>query len=588
MENWVLQAKRADFKRLGEKFGIDQVTARIIRNRGNVTDEEFDRYLNGSPKDLYDPHLLSGADQAADIIASKIRDKKRIMVIGDYDIDGVCASYILVTALKRAGADVICEIPERMTDGYGLNIRLVEDAVRLGADTIITCDNGIAARDSIAYAKAEGLTVIVTDHHEPPFHMEGTEKVMDLPEADICIDPKLPWDTYPFKNICGAVVAWKLMIVLCEKMGLPETYWMDLIEEAAFATVGDVMDLTDENRIIVKYGLKALRDTSNPGMRALIRACGLEGQELAAWHVGFLLGPCINASGRLETAERSLKLLLEPDGRKAEVIAEELTELNEERKSMTAKAVEEGIALIEDSCMKDDKVLVVYLPDCHESIAGIVAGKIRERFARPTLVLTNAAEEGMAKGSGRSVEVYNMFEGLNACAGLMEKFGGHPMAAGLTLKIENIERLRSALNRNCTLSEKDLIPTLMIDVPMPVDYITENLIEELSILEPCGKANEKPLFAQKDLLVTSMKILGKNGNVLKCSVVSPGGRTVEAIYFGNIDELLRHLEEKYSKEAVSAALAGGRSNMRMSIVYYPGINEFRGNRTIQITIKSYH
>jgi len=576
MEKWVVSAKKADFKAIAEKFGIDQVTARLIRNRDVVGDEQIRQYLHGTVSDLHSPHLLKNCDRAAALILSKIRQRAKIRIIGDYDIDGVNATYILFKGLSRCRAVVDVDIPDRMQDGYGINERLIERARESGVDTIVTCDNGIAAVKEIEYAKTLGMTVIVTDHHEP-------QEI--LPVADVIINPKQADCAYPYKSLCGASVALKLVQSLYELCQIPAAEWDAFLENAAFATVGDVMDLTGENRILVREGLKRLNRTKNKGMRALIQVNGLAEAEINSYHVGFVLGPCINATGRLDTAKRALKLLLAETEDEALTLAQELKILNDERKDMTQKGLEEAIALIESGDLKNDKVLVVYLPDCHESLAGIIAGRIRERYYKPVFVLTDG-EEGV-KGSGRSIEVYNMFEEMCKVSDLFTKFGGHPMAAGLSLPKEHVEVFRKRLNELTTLTEEDLISKITIDVPMPLDYIREELIEELSILEPFGKANTKPVFADRKLQILQAKVLGKNRNVLKMQVKNTSGCVMDALYFGDIEVFREYVTGKFGVSEAEKLFQGRESKVELSVTYYPSINEFRGNKTLQIVIQNY-
>lgn len=585
MEKWYVAAKRADFHAIAEKFHIDPVTARLIRNRDLIGDKAIDRYLNGTTSLLYPPQMLKGCDEAATLLQEKIKQKKKIRIIGDYDIDGVNATYILYQGLKRLGADIDYEIPDRMKDGYGLNLHLIELAYQERVDTILTCDNGITALEQTEYAKNKGMTVIITDHHEPLFEEKDGEKIWRLPSADVLIDPKLPDCTYPFPHICGAVVAWKLIQMLWQMCGIEDDSVAEFLPFAAIATVGDVMDLKDENRIIVKWGLRALEHTPNPGLQALIRATGLEDQPLSAYHIGFVLGPCINASGRLDTAKRSLRLLLAGSRNEAWTLAQELKSLNDERKDLTALGVEKAVSEIEHTDLIKDRVLVVYLPDCHESIAGIIAGRIRERYHRPVFILTNGVE--CIKGSGRSIETYSMFDEMIKCQDLFLKFGGHPMAAGLSLLKENISVFRQRINEFCTLTPEDMIEKIMIDVPMPIDYISESLVQELSILEPFGKGNTKPLFAEKDLLLLSGNILGKNKNVLKLKITNQRGVCMDAMYFGDIPAFQEYIISRYGREAWDGLMLGRNSMMRLSVTYYPVINEFRGNRTLQIVIQNY-
>ena len=576
MEKWFVSAKRADFQEIGRKLGIDAVTARLIRNRDVVGDEAVREYLYGSRKDLYAPQLMKDCRKTAEILKEKIAEKKKIRVIGDYDIDGVNATCILYKGLIRCGAEADVEIPDRMKDGYGLNKNLIQYAYEEGIDTILTCDNGIAAVDEIAEAKRLGMTVLITDHHELQER---------IPAADAIVNPKQPECTYPYKSLCGAAVAYKLMICLYELCGIPVEETDAFIEFAAIATVGDVMDLTGENRILVKEGLKMINQTSNRGLKALIRANGLEDAQISSYHIGFVLGPCINASGRLDTAKRALELLLAEDDAVAEDLAYTLKELNDERKDMTQQGVAQAIELIEEGVLKEDKVLVVYLPDCHESLAGIIAGRIRERYHKPVFVLTDAAD-GL-KGSGRSIEAYNMFAEMSKCAELFTKFGGHPMAAGLSLPRENMEAFHKKINENSVLTEDDFIPKVTIDVPMPISYITERLVEELGLLEPFGKGNTKPLFAEKSLNILSARILGKNRNVIKLQVLGAAGTVMEAMYFGDVERFQEYLREKFGHTETEKLFQGRENAVTLSLAYYPGINEFRGNRTLQIVIQSY-
>lgn len=576
MEKWVVAAKRADFKAIAEKFGIDQVTARLIRNRDVIGDAAVEEYLNGSLLNLHSPHLLLGCDKAVEILMEKIDAQKKIRIIGDYDIDGVTATYILYRGLYRCGANVDYDLPDRILDGYGLNRSLIERANDEGVDTVLTCDNGISAVEQIAYARELGMTTIVTDHHEPgPI----------LPAADALINPHQKGCPYPYKELCGAAVAYKLISALYEAAGIPQRESEELIAFAGFATVGDVMDLTGENRILVKEGLLQLKTTDNPGMRALIQINGLAEKEITAYHIGFILGPCLNAGGRLDTAKKSLDLLLTDSEAEATELAEELLNLNNRRKDMTAKGYEQAVELIETNSMIRDKVLVVYLPGCHESLAGIIAGRLRERYYRPVLVLTEG--QNAVKGSGRSIEAYSMFEELQKCKDLFLSFGGHPMAAGCSLQKENVEELRRRLNAQTTLTEEDLTPKIVIDVPMPIDYITEQLIRELDYLEPYGKGNSKPVFAEKELDVLSAKEAGQSGRTVRMKVMNDAGAIRDAVYFGDARLFRKYLEEKYGCEETDRVYLGRRSKVRLSVTYYPSIHEYHGERSIQITILNY-
>lgn len=584
-EKWVVAAKRADFSAISKKFGIDQVTARLIRNRDVIGDEAIADYLNGNLDSLYDPRLLKGCSEAAKLLLMQIREGRKIRIIGDYDIDGVNASYILYRGLCRCGGNVDYEIPDRMKDGYGINIHLIELAIEEGIETILTCDNGIAAIDEIAYAKERGLTVIVTDHHEVRYEeLEGQRRYL-LPPADVIVNPKQEDCTYPYKKLCGAAVAWKLICELYRLAQLPKAELKELLTFAAFATIGDVMDLDGENRTLVKEGLKQLHQSENYGLRALISANGLEQQSVNSYHIGFVLGPCINASGRLDTARRSMNLLLAKDMEQAKTLAEELKTLNDERKTLTQQAVDEACEMIESGAYDADRVLVVYLPNCHESIAGIVAGRLRERYYKPTFVVTKG--ETSAKGSGRSTEAYSMYDEMVACGDLFLKFGGHPMAAGFSLEEARIPEMRRRLNENCTLSEEDQMEKISIDVPMPLHYISEKLIEELSILEPFGKGNEKPLFADRGLRLLQAKILGKNANVIKLRVMNTSGCVMDALYFGEVEEMQQYLTEKYGERKVQELFYGHADGMELDLTYYPSINEYMGRKSLQIVIRNY-
>ena len=569
MEKWVVSAKRADFQEIGRKFGIDPVIARLIRNRDQITDEEIDTYLHGKLSGLHPWKLLKGMEELLDRLMGKIRDKKKIRIIGDYDIDGVCSTYILLKGLLRAGALVDADIPDRIKDGYGISRELIDLAAEAGIDTIITCDNGISAGEQIRYAKELGMTVLVTDHHEVPYEEEedGTIRSI-LPPADAVVNPKQPGCPYPFKGICGAMVAFKVIQGLYEKMGIPGKETEELIPFAAIATVGDVMDLKDENRILVKDGLRRLQNPENEGLKALIRVNNLENREISAYHIGFVIGPCMNASGRLSTAKRALRLLLAEDPSEAATLAQDLKDLNDSRKDMTAKGVEEAVEMVEHTDLKNDRVLVIYLPDCHESLAGIIAGRVRERYVRPVFVLTKG-EEGV-KGSGRSIEAYHMFQELVKCKELLTKFGGHPMAAGLSLPEENVEAFRRKLNENCTLTQDDMTEKIVIDVPMPMSYVTIPLIRQLSLLEPFGKGNTKPVFAQKDMKVLNFRVLGKNRNVVKMNLTDDYGFRAEGIWFGDGDAFASRLQEKE----------------KWDMIYYPSINSYMGRDSIEMVIQN--
>ncbi|MFI7845037.1 single-stranded-DNA-specific exonuclease RecJ [Dorea amylophila] len=585
MERWVLLRKGADFEAIGKKYQISPRLACLIRNRDVIGEEAVDRYLNGTISDLYDGMLMKDMDKAIDILKEKILEDKKIRVIGDYDIDGVNATYILLEGLERLGADVDSDIPDRISDGYGLNRHLVERAYEAGVDTLITCDNGIAAADEIAYGKEMGMTVIVTDHHEVPFDEQDGEKRYRIPPADAVMDPKQPDCLYPFKGLCGAAVAYKLMEALWESMGKDSADLDDLIENVAIATIGDVMDLKDENRIFVKEGLQMLRRTKNPGLKALIECTGIDKNSLNSYHIGFVLGPCINASGRLDTAKRALELLRAGTQKEADILAGDLKALNDSRKDMTEEAVKQAEEQVETTTISKDKVLVVYLPDCHESLAGIVAGRIRENYYKPVFVLTDA-EEGV-KGSGRSIDGYHMYEELNKCKELLTKFGGHRLAAGLSLPKENVGKFREMLNKNCTLTEEEMKEKVTIDMEMPFGCVTEGLVKELELLEPFGKGNTKPVFAARDVTLLGARILGKNRNVLKLQVQDVNGCRIEAMLFHHADDFLGKLEEQYGKTEVEALLKGRGRQIRISMTYYPDINEYMGKKTPQIVVTHY-
>lgn len=584
-ELWMVQTKRADFSGLAMRLGVSPVAVRVMRNRGLTEEAEMRKYLYGTLDDLYDPRLMKGMEQAAELIVRKLKEGKHVRIIGDYDIDGVCSTYILLKGFQRAAkelsqrcsleagrysvekendAQIDYEIPDRIKDGYGINESIIRQASADGVDTLVTCDNGIAALREISIAKQLGMTVVVTDHHEVPVDEYG----QILPPADAVVDPKQDGETYPFHEICGAVVAWKLIRVLYEKLGIPESEWMDLLEFAAIATVGDVMKIQDENRLIVKYGLKKIGSTKNIGLRKLIEKNNLDIENLSAYHIGFVIGPCLNAGGRLKSAKVALRMLLAEDPERAGEMADELKELNDMRKDMTAKGEAEAIEQVEKKYM-DDKVLVVFLPECHESLAGIIAGRLREHFHKPSFVLTRG--ETTAKGSGRSIEQYHMYQGLCKVSDLLVKFGGHPMAAGLSLAEKDIDEFRRRLNADAELTEDDFVPKIWIDVPMPFEYVNEKIVQELKNLEPFGQGNEKPLFAQKSLVIRNARVLGKNRNVVKMNLVTETGQPVDGLLFADGD---RFLEEQ-----------AGRNMIDM--IYYPDVNEYNGTRTLQAVIRNY-
>ncbi len=563
-ERWMLQTKRADFQEMAKCHGISPVTARIIRNRDVVGTESVEKYLKGGLKDLYNPYLLKDMELTVSIIKEKVREEKRIRIVGDYDIDGVCSTYLLYRALTEIGAYADYEIPDRIRDGYGINESIIRQAAEDGIDTILTCDNGIAATAQIRLAKELGLTVLITDHHD----IMKEEGVEILPPADAIINPKQMACHYPYPEICGGLVAYKLVQALYEAYSISQEKWLEMLEFAAIATVGDVMKLQDENRIIVKEGLKRMGQTKSLGLRKLIEKNNLDEDNITAYQIGFVIGPCLNAGGRLHTAKLALSLLLSESEEEADRMALELKDLNDQRKTMTRQGTEEAVEQVE-ALYKDHKVLVVYLPSCHESLAGIIAGRLREQYQKPAFVLTDG-EEGV-KGSGRSIETYHMFDALVEVKELLSKFGGHPMAAGLSLKKENVDEFRRRLNENAKLGEEDFIKKIWIDVPMPLEYINEPLIEELDLLEPFGQGNEKPLFAQKGLAIRSVRVMGKNRNVVKFSLASEKGMPMDGLLFADGDSFLQELS----------------GNRKIDVIYYPAVNEYNGNKSLQIVIKNY-
>lgn len=569
MQKWRVYSKKADFDAIGSRFNIDPVTARIIRNR-DVTDmENVDMYLNGTLDSLHEPMMMKDMDKAVSVIASSIRDNKHIRIIGDYDIDGICSIYILFKGLKMCGADVDYEVPDRITDGYGINENLIKQAHEAGVEVIITCDNGIAAASQIDYANELGMTVVITDHHDVPYEETDNGRRYIIPKAAAVVDPKQNDCRYPFKMLCGAGIAYKFIGCMVKEFQTCDSLMPELLQFAAIATVGDIVDLLDENRIIVKEGLKLIANTGNYGLNALMAVTGVSRESINAYHIGFVLGPCLNASGRLDSAKRALKMLVTDDRAEAERHAGELKDLNEERKKLTSEAVDKAVDMVENSSLKDDKVLVIFLPDCHESIAGIVAGRIREKYYKPVIVLTRGEQE--AKGSARSIESYNMFEKLSECKDLFTRFGGHPMAAGLSLPEENIPEFRRRINEHCNLSEEDLTETVWIDVPMPLEYINEKLILELGGLEPFGKANPKPVFADKNISIRNIRAIGKDKQYTRMTIAKDSGIVIDAVGFFPCTEL----ETVYNK------------NGRISCTYYPEINEFRDKKQIQVCVTGY-
>lgn len=585
MEKWIEIRKGGNFMEMAKKYGIDPLIARIIRNRDITDEKEITEYLYGGKEALHNPHLLKDADKAAEIIAEGIAGKKAMRIIGDYDIDGVNATYILLEGIRRCGGNVDAAIPDRMKDGYGINEHLIEQALSDGKELLITCDNGIAAINEINFAKEKGMTVVVTDHHEIPYRNTEQGKEFLRSNADAIANPKQADCPYPCKGICGAVVAWKLVQVLYERMDIPVEEADIFIENAGFATVGDVMDLTGENRILVKLGLKALEHTKNPGMKALIAKNKLSDKPLSAYHIGFVLGPCINASGRLDTAKRSLELLLERDEVKASALADELVELNESRKYMTQQETQKALEQIGKEGREKDKVLVVYLPECHESLAGIIAGRIREAYQRPVFVLTRG-EDGV-KGSGRSIEAYSMFDKMTEVAELFTKYGGHPMAAGLSMREEDIDKLREQLNQKAELSEEDMAEVVRLDAVLPMSYFTVDTIRQLSVLEPCGKSNTRPVFADRNIKITRAGIVGVNRNVLKLHLLDSKGNPVAGVYFGEVEKFLTFLSEKFGSEEVDAAMHGKENSIQFAAVYEPAVDTYSGRESVQAIIRRF-
>lgn len=585
MENWVLLRKGADFQHISEKFHISPRVASLIRNRDVIGDDAIEKYLNGTIADLYDGMLMKDMDKAVAVLGEKIKENAKIRIIGDYDIDGIQSTYILLEGFRMLGADVDSDIPDRMKDGYGLNRNLIDRALEADVDTIITCDNGIAAAEEIAYAKSMGMTIVVTDHHEVPYTEIGAGRRYILPEADAVVDPKQEDCTYPFKGLCGAAVAYKLVEALMEAMGKDAEDADYLMENVAIATIGDVMDLVDENRIFVKQGLDMLKRTENLGLKALMGCTGVNVDKLSPYHIGFVIGPCMNASGRLDTAKRALELLEAKKVAEADLLAGDLKALNDSRKDMTAQAVEEAFIQVENSELKDADVLVVYLPECHESLAGIVAGRIREKYYRPVFVLTKGAE-GL-KGSGRSIETWHMYEGLNRVKHLLSKFGGHKMAAGLSMPEENLEQFRKEINEKSEITPEYLNEKIAIDMQLPFECVNEKFIEELAVLEPFGKGNARPVFAERQVQVESARILGKNKNVLKLQVKDLHGTRMDAMYFGDVNTFVEYVREKFGDIACECLLRGHGHGIVMAFTYYPDINEYQGVRTPQIVIQNY-
>lgn len=581
-EKWLLRNRKVDLKAMSEKYKISQLLCKLMVNRDIIDENIINSYINPVYKYLHSPKTMKDVVFAVDIIKRKIQENKKIRIIGDYDVDGIISVFILYTALKKCGANVDYEIPDRIKDGYGINENIVKAAYDEGVDTIITCDNGISAIDQIQYAKDLGLTVIVTDHHDVPFIEEDGVRTFLSSQADAIINPKQIECEYKFKSICGAGVAFKLMEALYEEIGMDKEECYKLIEFVAIATVCDVVDLIDENRIFVKNGLEMLNNSKNIGINALKKACGLEDKEITAYHLGFVIGPCLNASGRLDSAKKGLELLLMEDDEEAKNLAQEIVDLNDARKNMTKEGVDRAINIIDSTDINNDKILVVYIPDIHESLAGIVAGRVKEKYNKPTIILTKS-EEGV-KGSARSIEEYNMFEGLLACKELLDKFGGHPMAAGLSLQEDKVDELRKALNNKCELTDEDLTRKIMIDSSLPLEYLNLHLIEELNVLEPFGKGNSKPVFGVRDAKITKAILLGKDKNVLKLKLLTNNNITIDAMIFNDLENFESKIIEKYGNEELDNLYNKSNNNIPMDFTFYPSINEWNGNKSIQIVV----
>lgn len=586
-ERWRLYAKKADFVAISKSYGINQVTARIMRNRGVETKEEIESYLKGDLDYLSDPALMKDADKAASLLEVAIANNELIAISSDFDNDGIFSGLLLKEAIIELGGRAAIFTPNRVMEGYGVNSRIVEEADAKGASVLLTCDNGIAAFEAIDEAKKLGMTVIVTDHHEVPFEEHDGKKTYLLPKADAIVDPKQEDCAYPFKSLCGTGVAYQLMTLLFRRMKRTMNRQEIFLQYTAIATVADVMELVGENRILVRKGLSYLNHTNHIGLRALMEVCGIAPEQVRAYHIGFILGPCFNAAGRLDTIVHALALLESKEYDQALALAGELWAMNEERKELTRVGTERAVELIEHATWKDEHVYLVYIKDCHESVAGIIAGRLRERYYRPVLVFTDASEEGQIKASGRSIDDYDMFTELSAFRNLFLRFGGHKMAAGLTMEKKNLEILREGLNARCTLTQTQLMPLVMIDAAMPLGYISEEVIADLEKLEPFGRANEKPLFAQQHLSVLRLSRIGKNRNVVKMSVMGPEGIIMDALYFGDTDVFFDFLEEEYGRDNVAAALRGMRNTIDIGVTYYPQINEFQGKRSLQIVIQNY-
>jgi single-stranded-DNA-specific exonuclease len=585
MSKWMVSTKKCDFKQIGDELGIDQVVVRVMRNRDMTDISQMKSFLNGSEEIFHSYEYMKDVDKAVDILLDKIDEGARIRIIGDYDVDGIMSTYILWKGLTLCGAHADTVIPHRVRDGYGISTAFIEEAAADGIDTIITCDNGIAATEACDLALEHGITCIITDHHEIPFEMIDSKKKYILPSAPAVIDPKQEDCMYPYKNICGAVVALRVIEALFDAIGEPEDELNELRELAGFATVCDVMELRDENRVLVKNTLKSLKRSKNVGMRALIKVCGLEEKVINSHSIGFILGPCINATGRLDSANLSLKLLQCTAIEDAIVIANELKLLNENRKALTEQGLIKALKIIDDKHISDQKVMVVYMPQLHESLAGIVAGRIKEKYKKPVFVVTDSDE--VLKGSARSIPAYHIYEAMTEISDLFVKYGGHAMAAGFSLKKDKLEEFIRRINDNCRLNEEDYEEKIVIDVPMPMRYVTQPLIEQLSYLEPFGLGNEKPVFAEKNVELISCRLMGSMQDMARFNARTSDGFKAELVVFRNANDMLSAIEKKYGSAALKDLMDARASGILMDVIYYPSINEYQGRKTIQFIVGDY-
>ena len=584
MEKWFLANKKADFAAIGKKFGVSPVIAKIIRNRDIVDENDIHKFLYGAMDDLYDPMLMKDMDMLAAELKKSINSGKRIRVVQDYDVDGCMSGYILVTAIRLCGGNADYDVPDRTSEGYGINERIVKSAVNDGIGTLITCDNGIAAGDITSLAKSMGLCVLVTDHHEVQYvNADGKQKYL-IPEADAVVDPKRPDCEYPFKHLCGAGIAYKVAEVLYDIYGRSKEELNKLLQYAAVATVCDIVDLTGENRIIVKEGFKVLEDTDNYGMRALLDRCLKPGEKISVGRVGFFIGPVINAGGRMSTAQLVMSLLFAKDREEAEDILDVLIELNEERKRETEDAVKNITSKYDG--IPNGNVIIEYNPKCHESVAGIAAGRIKDLYYKPTIVLTDSEDEGYIKGSARSVEGFDIFERLLTVKDLLPRFGGHPMAAGMTLKKYDLEEFIERMNKPGWPDSAEKFKRITIDVAMKFSSLSKEMIRELELIEPCGKGNKKPVFAAKNLKINRMSILGKNRNTIKM-MLDDGTAEAEGIWFGDVDRVISEIIQKYGTAECERLLRGNGAEARTDIIYTPKINYYNGFERIQLDIESF-